>query len=104
MLRKAFDGFDPAKVAKYTSKNVECLIKAPGVVKNQAKIAATIINVQQFLKFQEEFGSFNAFIWQFVYGKTIQNAFTDLSRIHTETKEIRVMSLELKCEVLSLLE
>jgi DNA-3-methyladenine glycosylase I len=96
MFREAFDGFDPAKVAKYTSKDFERLLKAPGVVKNPAKIAATITNAQQFLKIQKEFGSFNAFIWQFVHGKTIQNTFADLSEMPAETEESREMSRELK--------
>ena len=72
MFREAFDGFDPAKVAKYSANDFELLMKAPGVVKNRAKIAATISNAQQLLKIQEEFGSFDAFIWQFVNGKTIR--------------------------------
>ena len=56
-------------------------MKAPGVVKNRAKISATITNAQQFLKVQKEFGSFDKFIWQFVDGKTIQNAFKDFSEM-----------------------
>jgi DNA-3-methyladenine glycosylase I len=96
MFREAFDGFDPSKIAKYTSKDFDRLLKDPGVVKNRVKIAATITNAQQLLKIQKEFGSFNAFIWQFVHGKTIQNAFTDLSEIPTETEESRAMSRELK--------
>jgi DNA-3-methyladenine glycosylase I len=96
MFRVAFDGFDPAKIANYTSEDFERIMKAPGVIKNRAKIAATIINAQQFLKIQEEFGSFNSFIWQFVHEKTIQNALTDLHEMATETEESRVMSKELK--------
>jgi DNA-3-methyladenine glycosylase I len=96
MFREAFDGFDPAKIANYTSKDFERLLKAPGVVKNRAKIAATITNAQQLLKIQEEFSSFNAYIWQFVHGKTIQNAFTALSEMPAETEESRAMSRELK--------
>jgi DNA-3-methyladenine glycosylase I len=95
-FRAAFDGFDPEKVAKYTPADAERIIKAPGVVKNRAKIAAAINNAQQLLKVQKEFGSFDAFIWQFVKGKTIQNAFTKLSDLPAETEESRVMSKELK--------
>ena len=94
--RAAFDGFDPLKVAKYTSKDFERIMKAPGVVKNQAKIAAAINNAQQVLIVQKEFGSFDAFIWQFVNGKTMKNAFTKLSDLPAETKESRAMSMELK--------
>jgi len=95
-FRAAFDGFDPKKVAKYTTKDIESLMQAPGMVKNRAKIAATINNATQVLKIQEEFGSFSAFIWQFVQGKTIQNAFTKLSNLPAETEESRTMSREMK--------
>ncbi len=94
--RTAFDGFDPVKVAKYTSKDFERIMKAPGVVKNRAKIAATINNAQQVRKVQGEFGSFDVFIWQFVNGKTMQNAFTKLSDLPAQTAESRAMSKELK--------
>ena len=95
-LREAFDGFDPVKVAKYNSKDFERLMSAPGVVKNRAKIAATINNSQQLLKVQKEFGSFDVFIWQFVHGKTIQNSFTKLSDLPADTEESIAMSRELK--------
>jgi DNA-3-methyladenine glycosylase I len=96
MFRSAFGGFDPAKVAKYTAKDVERLMVTPGVVKNHAKILATITNAQKFLEVQKEFCSFGAYIWQFVNGKTIQNVFKDFSEMPAETEESRVMSRELK--------
>jgi DNA-3-methyladenine glycosylase I len=95
-FRAAFDNFDPSKVAKYNDKDVERLMKAPGVVKNRAKIAAAITNAQQLLKVQKEFGSFDIFIWKFVGEKTIQNAFTKLSDMPAETEESKAMSRELK--------
>ena len=95
-FREAFDSFDPAKVAKYTPADAERIIKAPGMVKNRAKIAAAINNAQQLLNVQKEFGSFDAFIWQFVNGKTIQNAFTKLSDLPAENEESCEMSKELK--------
>jgi len=95
-FRAALDGFDPTKVAKYTIKDFDRLMKAPGIVKNRAKISATITNAQQFLNVQKEFGSFDKFIWQFVNGKTIQNTFKDFSEIPAETEQSRVMSRELK--------
>jgi len=95
-FRSAFDGFDPEKVAKYTAKDFELLMKTPGVVKNRAKISATITNAQQFLKVQKEFGSFDTFIWKFVHGKTIQNAFTTFSEMPAKTEQSRAMSRELK--------
>lgn len=95
-FRSAFDDFDAKKVAKYTAKDIELLMKAPGIVKNRAKISATITNAQQFLKVQKEYGSFDKFIWQFVQGKTIQNAFKDFSEMPAETELSRTMRLELK--------
>ena len=95
-FRVAFDSFDPVKIAKYTAKNVERLMRAPGVVKNRAKILATITNSQQVLKVQKEFGSFDTFVWQFVQGKTIQNSLKDFSEMPAETEQSREMSRELK--------
>jgi DNA-3-methyladenine glycosylase I len=95
-FRVAFDGFEPAKISKYTAKDVERVMTSPGIVKNRAKIAATITNAQQFLKIQKEFGSFDAFIWAFVCGKTMQNAFTKLSDLPSETEASRAMSMDLK--------
>ena len=66
------------------------------MIKNRAKIIATINNAQQFLETREEFGSFDAFIWKFVNGKTIQNAFRKLSELPPETEESRAMSREMK--------
>jgi len=95
-FRDAFNGFDPQKVAKYTVRDIERLMNTQGIVNNRAKIAATINNAQQLLKIQEEFGSFDAFIWQFVQGKTKQNAFVKLSDIPAETEESRNMSQQMK--------
>jgi DNA-3-methyladenine glycosylase I len=94
-FRKAFDDFDPTKVAKYTDE-ILTIIETPGVVKNRAKIASAINNARQLLEVQKDFGSFDAFIWQFVHGKTIQNAFTTLSDLPAETEESRAMNRELK--------
>ncbi len=95
-FREAFNGFNPEKIAKYTAQDIERLMKTPGIVKNRAKIAATINNAQLMLKVQAEIGSFDVFIWQFVHGKTIQNAFTKLSDLPAETEESRTMSREMK--------
>ena len=95
-FREAFNSFDPEKVAKYTAKDTERLMNTPGVVKNRAKILATISNAQQFLNVQKEFGSFDAFIWKFVKGKTVQNVFKNFSEMPAETEQSRVMSRELK--------
>ena len=95
-LREAFDNFDPVKVAKYSSDDVNRLMNAPGVVKNKAKIHSAINNSCQFLNVQAEFGTFDAFIWQFVRGKPIDNKFTSFSDVPCETEESRSMSRELK--------
>ncbi len=95
-LRRAFDGFDPEKIANYTAADVTRLLGAEGMIKNKLKISATIANAQQFLKIQRQFGSFDSFIWQFVNGRTIHNAFSKMSEIPAETEESRAMSKELK--------
>jgi DNA-3-methyladenine glycosylase I len=95
-FRKAFDNFDPKKIAKYTLEDIDRLMNNPGVIKNKAKITSTINNAQQFLKIQKEFGSFDTYIWQFVQGKTINNKFKELSEMPPETEESKAMSKDLK--------
>ncbi len=73
--KKAFDNFDFEKVAKYNDKKIEELMNNPGIVRNRRKIISTIINAQAFIKVQEEFGSFDKYIWGFVDYKPIQNEF-----------------------------
>ena len=95
-LRRAFDGFDPEKIAKYTQSDLERLMKEDGVIKNRKKIEAAVTNAQAFIKIQKEFGSFDAYIWQFTSGKTKQNYFAKMSELPAETEESRKMSKELK--------
>ena len=95
-LRKAFEDFEPAKIAKYTEKDVSRLMEAPGVIRNKAKILSTITNAEKFLQIQKEFGSFNAFIWKFVKGKPINNHFTSFSEMPSESEQSKAMSKELK--------
>src|SRR5580704_10109266 len=71
--REVFDGFDVQRVARYDKKKVRELLKDAGIIRNKLKVAATISNAQAFLKVQEEFGSFDKYIWQFVGGKPKQN-------------------------------
>jgi DNA-3-methyladenine glycosylase I len=96
IFRKVFDNFDPAKVAKYTIKDMDRIIKTSGIIKNKAKIAATINNAQQFLKIQKEFGSFDRYIWQFVNGKPKGNSFKSLEELPAMTEESEAISKELK--------
>jgi DNA-3-methyladenine glycosylase I len=95
-FRKAFDNFDPAKVARYGEAKVAELLSNPGIIRNRAKIAAAIGNAQGYLKVRDEFGSFDAYIWQFVGGKPIRNKWKKLGTIPAETKESLAMSKDLK--------
>ncbi len=95
-LRRAFDGFDPERIASYGQQDVERLMKSDGMIKNRLKIAATVTNAQQFLKLQNEFGSFDVFAWKFVDGKTIHNGFKALSDLPSHTPESDTMSRELR--------
>jgi DNA-3-methyladenine glycosylase I len=95
-LRKAFDNFNPDKIARYTDEDVERLMRDPGVIRNKAKILATINNAGRFREVKKEFGSFDAFIWNFVQGKTINHALKSFSGLAAETEESRAMSKELK--------
>ncbi len=94
--RKAFDKFDPAKIARYNSKDVKQLLKDPGIIRNRLKIDATITNAEQFLKIWKEFGSFDKYIWRFVGGSPIRHRFNSLSQIPATTKESETMSKELR--------
>jgi len=95
-LTKAFEGFDPAKVARYSENDVNRLMQTPGVIKNKAKILSAINNARRILEIQTEFGSFNAFIWKFVDGKPVNNRFTSFSEMPSETGQSKAMSKELK--------
>jgi DNA-3-methyladenine glycosylase I len=94
--REVFDGFDVEKVARYDKKKVRELLKDAGIIRNKLKIAATISNAQAFLKVQEEFGSFDKYIWQFVGGTPKQNAWKTHNRLPTKTAESDAMSKDLK--------
>ena len=94
--RKAFSDFDPAKISHYTEVDEERLLADSGIVRNRLKVRATIINAGKFLEVQEEYGSFDKYIWQFVGGKSILNEFRSLSEIPPKTKESDSMSIDLK--------
>jgi len=94
----AFDNFDARKIAKYDAKKVRALLADAGIVRNRLKIAATIQNAKAFLALQKEFGSFDAYIWQFVGGKPIQNRRKSLREIPPRTPQSDAMSKDLlKC-------
>jgi len=94
--RAAFDGFHPAKIAPYDRRKVQALLRDPGIVRNRLKIAAAVKNAQAFLSVQEEFGSFDRYIWQFVGGKPKQNSRRSLRQVPAFTPESDAMSKDLK--------
>jgi DNA-3-methyladenine glycosylase I len=94
--RTAFDRFDPAKVAGYSRSDVARLLADPGIVRNRAKIDAAIGNARAFLATQREHGSFDAYVWAFVNGATIQNAWRSTQKHPTETEASRAMSKDLR--------
>ena len=94
--RKAFDNFDAKKIARYDRRKVKSLLSNEGIVRNKLKIAATIGNAKAFLDIQKEFGSFDAYVWKFVGGKTKNNKPKSLKQIPPKTAESDAMSRELK--------
>ena len=94
--REAFDNFDPRRVAAYDEAKVAELLANPGIIRNRLKINAAVANAQAFLRVQEEFGSFDAYIWGFVGGAPRINHWDALGQIPAETEESRAMSKDLK--------
>jgi DNA-3-methyladenine glycosylase I len=94
--RRAFAGFDPARVARMREASVERLMLDPGIVRNRLKIASTLHNARRVVEVQRELGSLAGYLWSFVDGRPIVNAFRDLGDIPAETPESRTMSRELK--------
>ncbi|MGE3314927.1 MAG: DNA-3-methyladenine glycosylase I [Planctomycetaceae bacterium] len=93
--REAFDHFDVAKVAKYTPRKFESLMKNPGIVRNRLKIESSAKNARAFLAVQEEFGSFDDYIWRFVNGKPIRIKRKSMSDVPAKTAESDAMSKDL---------
>ena len=94
--RKAFNNFDPVKVSRYGDKKIEALMGNKGIIRNRLKIASAVNNAKRFLEVQKEFGTFDAYIWQFVNGKPITNRFKSMQEIPATTKESDAMSKDLK--------
>jgi DNA-3-methyladenine glycosylase I len=94
--RKAFDGFDPRVVAKYTDARKRRLLEDEGIVRNRAKIDAAVENARAFLDVQREGGTFDAYLWRFVGGRPIVNAWTALAKVPAETEESRALSRDLQ--------
>jgi len=94
--RAAFDHFDPGRIALYDADKIESLMQNAGIVRNRLKLESAVINAQKFIGVQEEFGSFDAFVWQFTGGNTKQNRWRSLSDVPASTAESDAMSKELK--------
>ena len=95
-FRKAFGNFDPCTVAKYDAGNVKALLADASIVRNRAKIEATIANARAFLTVQREYGSFDRYIWQFTGGSTKVNRWRALSQLPSSSPESDAMSKDLK--------
>lgn len=95
-FRKAFDNFDYNKIARYNQQKIDSLLQDPGIVRNKLKVNATVSNAQAFLKVQKEFGSFSEYVWAFVDGKPIKNAFNDYKDAPAKTELSDKLSKDLK--------
>jgi len=93
--RRAFDGFDPRRVAKYDRRKIARLLADPGIVRNKLKINSAIENAKAFLRVQEEFSSFDRYIWQLVGGKPLVNPWK-VRKVPASTAESDAMSKDLK--------
>ena len=94
--RRAFDRFDPRRVARYDRRKLKQLLADPGIVRNKLKIAAAVENAKAFLHVQEEFGSFDRYIWQFVGGTPKINSRQSMKQVPARTAESDAMSKDLK--------
>lgn len=94
--RKAFRGFDPKKVARMTEKDIAKLLKDPGIVRNRLKIRATVNNAKRFLEVQKEFGSFSNYMWGWVNGKPVKNAWKTIKELPAKTPLAEAMAKDLK--------
>ncbi|VAX16839.1 DNA-3-methyladenine glycosylase, partial [hydrothermal vent metagenome] len=94
--RKAFDGFDYEKIARYNKRKINSLLKDAGIIRNRLKVESSVTNAQAFIKIIEEKGDFDSYIWSFVGGKTRKNAFKTLKQIPATSSESDAMSKDLK--------
>lgn len=94
--RKAFDGFEPSKVAQYDEVKIQALLSDSGIIRNRLKIRGTVKNAQAFLKIQEEFGSFDSYIWRFTNDQVIENHWSNMREVPAKTAEAESMSKDLK--------
>jgi DNA-3-methyladenine glycosylase I len=94
--RRAFADFDPEKVARFTAKRIERLLADPGIIRNKLKVVAAVNNAKCFVAVQEEFGTFDKYIWRFVGGRPLQNAVEHMKKMAVTSKESDALSKDLK--------
>ncbi|HEX2343046.1 MAG TPA: DNA-3-methyladenine glycosylase I [Vicinamibacterales bacterium] len=94
--RRAFDRFDPRKVARYDARKIRSLLADPGIVRNRLKIESAIKNARAFLDVSAEFGSFDTYIWRFVGNQPVRNARRSMKEIPSRTEESDAMSRDLR--------
>ncbi len=94
--RRAFDRFDPVKVARYNSAKVARLLADEGIIRNRLKVASAIANAKAFLAVQKEFGSFDRYLWEFVGGQPKVNVFKSMSEVPARTAESDALSKDLR--------
>jgi len=94
--RAAFEGFLPERVALYDRRKMQQLLRDPGIVRNKLKIASSVANAKAFLRVQEEYGSFDRYVWQFVDGKPRVNSPRSMKDVPASTSESDAMSKDLK--------
>jgi DNA-3-methyladenine glycosylase I len=94
--REAFADFDAERVARFNRRSVERLVKFPGIVRNRLKIESAITNARRFLAVQQEFGSFDDYLWSFVAGRPIVNRWTDMKQVPATSAESDALSKDLK--------
>jgi DNA-3-methyladenine glycosylase I len=94
--RKAFHGFDPAIIARYDNEDIARLLSDPGIIRNRLKITATILNARKFLEVQKEYGSFDAYIWQFVGGNPVRDKVRTMEEIPATTAKSDAMNKDLR--------
>lgn len=95
-FRRAFANFEAAEIARFPVRTIESLTRNPKIIRNRQKIVATVANARAFLRAQDEFGSFDAFIWRFVEGKPRQNRWRTMGRIPARTRQSDDMSAALR--------
>ncbi len=94
--RKAFAGFDPRKISRFTEQDVARLLLNPGIIRNRLKIRAAVNNAKCFLEIQKEFGTFSNYIWGFVGGQPIQNRWKTIKDLPVKTRTAESLSKDLK--------